>query len=133
MAAHSSILAWRVSWMEEPGTLQSMGLQRVGHDSATNTYLLTYTYNKRVTDYNLHMCVCMLSHLSHVQLSVILWMVTCQASLSMEFSRQEDWNGLPRPPPGDLPNTGIKPLSPTVLVIQTLHNWTTGKALNLCK
>ena len=32
MATHSSILAWRISWTEEPGGLQSMGLQRVGHD-----------------------------------------------------------------------------------------------------
>ena len=32
MAAHSSILAWRIPWTEEPGGLQSMGLQRVGHD-----------------------------------------------------------------------------------------------------
>ena len=32
MAAHSSILAWRISWTEEPGRLQSMGLQRVEHD-----------------------------------------------------------------------------------------------------
>ena len=32
MAAHSSTLAWRISWTEEPGGLQSIGLQRVGHD-----------------------------------------------------------------------------------------------------
>ena len=32
MATHSSILAWRISWTEEPGGLQSTGLQRVGHD-----------------------------------------------------------------------------------------------------
>ena len=32
MATHSNILAWRIPWMEEPGGLQSMGLQRVGHD-----------------------------------------------------------------------------------------------------
>ena len=32
MATHSSILAWRISWTEEPGGLQSMGSQRVGHD-----------------------------------------------------------------------------------------------------
>ena len=32
MATHSSILAWRIPWMEEPGGLQSMGWQRVGHD-----------------------------------------------------------------------------------------------------
>ena len=40
MATHSSILAWRVSWTEEPGGLQSMGLQRIRHDWATNAYLL---------------------------------------------------------------------------------------------
>ena len=32
MATHSTILAWRIPWMEEPGELQSMGSQRVGHD-----------------------------------------------------------------------------------------------------
>ena len=32
MATHSSILAWRIPWTEEPGGLQSMGSQRVGHD-----------------------------------------------------------------------------------------------------
>ena len=32
MVTHSSILAWRISWIEEPGGLQSMGLKRVGHD-----------------------------------------------------------------------------------------------------
>ena len=32
MAAHSGILTWRIPWTEEPGRLQSMGLQRVGHD-----------------------------------------------------------------------------------------------------
>ena len=32
MATHSSILAWRIPWTEEPGRLKSMGLQRVGHD-----------------------------------------------------------------------------------------------------
>ena len=37
MAIHSSILAWRVPWTEEPGGLQSMGSQRVGHDWANNT------------------------------------------------------------------------------------------------
>ena len=35
MATHSSILAWKIPWTEEPGRLQSMGLQRVGHDLAT--------------------------------------------------------------------------------------------------
>ena len=35
MATHSSLLAWRIPWAEEPGGLQSMGLQRVGHHLAT--------------------------------------------------------------------------------------------------
>ena len=39
MAAHSSIIVWKISWTEEPGELQSMGSQRVRHDWATNTYL----------------------------------------------------------------------------------------------
>ena len=37
-ATHSSILAWRIPWTEEPGLLQSMGLQRVGHNRTTNTF-----------------------------------------------------------------------------------------------
>ena len=36
MATHSSILAWKISWTEDPGKLQSMELQRVGHDCATS-------------------------------------------------------------------------------------------------
>ena len=39
MAAHSSTLAWKIPWMEEPGRLQSMGLRRVGHDWATSLSL----------------------------------------------------------------------------------------------
>ena len=42
----------------------------------------------------------------------IPWTVACQAPLSMEFPRQEYWSGLPFPSPGDLPNPGIKPVSP---------------------
>ena len=37
MATHSSILVWRIPWTEEPGGLQSMGLQRVGHNCMSNT------------------------------------------------------------------------------------------------
>ena len=40
METHSSVLAWKISWTEEHDGLQSMGSQRVGHDWATNTYLL---------------------------------------------------------------------------------------------
>ena len=41
MAPHSSTLAWKIPWMEEPGRLQSMGLRRVGHDWATSLSLFT--------------------------------------------------------------------------------------------
>ena len=52
--------------------------------------------------------------LSHVQLFATPWTVTCQAPLSVEFSRSEYWSGLPFFSPGDLPNPGIKPRSPTL-------------------
>ena len=42
------------------------------------------------------------------------WSVACQAPLSMEFSRQEYWSGLPFPSPWDLPNLGIEPQSPAL-------------------
>ena len=50
---------------------------------------------------------CMLSH-TVISDFAILWAVAHQAPLSPEFSRQEYWNGLPFPPPGDLPDPGIE-------------------------
>ena len=49
--------------------------------------------------------------LSRVRLFVTPWTVACQAPLSMGFPRQEYWSGLPFPPPGDLPDTGVEPAS----------------------
>ena len=57
------------------------------------------------------MPACVLSCFSCVQLFVILWTVARQAPLSMGFSRQEYWSGLPYPSPGDLPDLEIKPMS----------------------
>ena len=62
---------------------------------------------------SLHACLCVCV-LSHVQLFVTAWTVAHQPSLSMGFSRQEYWSGLPFPPPGDLPDPGIKPASPAL-------------------
>ena len=56
------------------------------------------------------LCI-MLSHFSRVQLSVTPWTIARQAPLSMGFSRQEHWSGLPYPPPGYIPNPGVKPVS----------------------
>ena len=47
MATHSSTLAWKIPWMEEPGGLQSMGSLRVGHDWATSLSLLTFMHWRR--------------------------------------------------------------------------------------
>ena len=52
--------------------------------------------------------------LSHVWLFVTPWTVAYQAALPMGFSKQEYWSGLPFPSPGDLPNPGIEPRSPTL-------------------
>ena len=51
--------------------------------------------------------LCMLSSFSRVQLFVTLWTISQQAPLSMGFSKQEYWSGLPCPPPGYLPHAGI--------------------------
>ena len=48
--------------------------------------------------------------LSRARLLATPWTVACQAPLSMEFSRQEYWSGLPFPTPGDLPDPGIEPM-----------------------
>ena len=55
--------------------------------------------------------------LSCVQLFVTPRTVACQSPLSMEFSRQEYWSGLPFPSPGDLPNPGIEPRSPALQAV----------------
>ena len=56
-------------------------------------------------------CTCVLSL---VQFSATLWTIACQAPLPMGFPKQEYWSGLPFPSPGDLPDTGIEPGSPTL-------------------
>jgi len=56
-------------------------------------------------------------------MSVTLWAVACQASLSIGFSRQEHWSGLPCPPPGDVPDPRIKPASPESPALQADSLW----------
>ena len=59
----------------------------------------------------MHMCSVAQSCPSN---SATAWTLACQAPLSMEFFRQESWSGLPCPPPGDLPDPGIKPAPPAL-------------------
>ena len=68
----------------------------------------------------LHCCACMLSYFSCVQLCVTQWTIACQVPLSMGFSRQEHWSGLPFSSPGDLSNQGLNPC-----LLHLLH-WKAG-------
>ena len=67
--------------------------------------------------------------LSRVRLFATPWTVAYQAPLSMEFSRQEYWSGLPFPSSGDLPDPGIEPRSP-VLQADVLPSEPPGKPLS---
>ena len=82
-----------------------------------NTCFRIFFYLKTILlRYNWHancIHIRVLSHFSHVQLCATLWTVTYQAPLSMGFSRQEYWSGLPCPPSGDLHDSEIKPTSLT--------------------
>ena len=66
----------------------------------------------------------MLSRFTSVGLCATLWTVACQSSLSMGFSRQEYWTGLPCPPPGNLPDLGTEPVASGTPALQedSLHN-----------
>ena len=90
-----------------------------------------------------HFYMCVSSRFSHVQLFAILWTVAHQAPLSMGFSRQEYWSGLPCPPPRDIPNPGIEPTSlmspalagrslPLVIYTHTHTHTHTTMQLTLC-
>ena len=68
--------------------------------------------------------------LSHAQLFANPWAVVCQAPLSMEFSRQEYWSGLPFPSPGDLHNSWIKPCYST-LQVDSLPSEPPGKPAHI--
>ena len=79
------------------------------------------------------LCMCMLSH---VQLFATPWTVAHQAPLSMKFSRQKYWSGLPFPSPGNLPSSGIEPRSPELQAdsLPLSHQWSSQKtfiSLNL--
>ena len=145
-------------WTEEPGSLQSMGSQKVGHRWATKhiahgiqpcpirhrgsplglLWKILLPDKKREMRRNLiscwHTCVraraiaaILISrgHLSWMNVMhymssrfICVWLcaILCQAPLPMGFSRQEYWNGLPCPSPGNLSYPGIEPRSPALQV-----------------
>ena len=74
------------------------------------------------------MPMCMLSHF---QLFKIPWTLACQVPLSMQFSWQEYWSGLPFPPPGNLPDTGLNSCLLWLLHKRwILYHWATRKPLD---
>ena len=104
-----------------------------GMESVLGARSLTCWTNREVPSMSLncpylsiHPCLC-----SVMSDSATLWTVAHQAPLSMGFSRQKYWSGLPCPPPGDLPNTGIKPTSPVspALQVDSLPTEPLGKPL----
>ena len=106
-------------WTGKHVVLQSMGSQRVGHDWATElnwTEGIQWRPNKLPT----LVPVCMLCR---IWLSVALWTVARLVPLSVGFPGQEYWNGLPCPPPGDLPHPGFMPTCPSLAgrVFATCH------------
>ena len=94
----------------------SSSVTRLGIQYIYQNTIFSYEAQKRLE--------CWISYsLSCVWLFVTPWTVACQALLSMEFSKQEYWKGLPLPTPGDLPNLGIKPVSPALA--SWLYHWAT--------
>ena len=59
-------------------------------------------------------CCCLVASVKYEDLCATLWTAACQAPLSMGFSREDYWSGLPRTHPGDLPDSEIKPRSPAL-------------------
>ena len=77
-------------------------------------YTHTHTLSCQLLVDCVYVHACMLSCFSGFRFCATPWTVARQAPLSMGFSRQEYWSGLPCPPPGDLPNPGIKLSSPAL-------------------
>ena len=127
MATHSCILAWRIPMDRGDGQAAVHGVTKSQTCLSTCTHKILLLLSSvmglifillcpLVADENVFICqkeplafmLLVLSHFSHVQLCVTLRTSAFQSSLSMGFSRQEYWSGLPCPPLGDLPDPGIK-------------------------
>ena len=119
-------------WMEpESPALQADSLP--SELSGKPKYTWDVHVNKLVSFSLVNLCfvTVKVNSLSHVRLFATPWTVTCQAPLSKGFSRQEYWSWLPFPSPGDLPNPGIKPGSPTWQA-DDLSSGPPGNSVTLC-
>ena len=109
-----TFMHWRRKWQpipvflpgESQGQRNLVGCSLWGHTESDTTEA-TYQYQQPVTIFS------SVQSLSPVRLFETLLIIAHQAPLPMGFSRQEHWSGLPCPPPGDLPDSGIEPTSLT--------------------
>ena len=119
MQTHTEII-WRDTWREDsrvkgevkiqitlPPAKECLRAREVGRDKEGS---FPRCFRRDTALSSPGFGVSMLSH-SVISNTAILRIVTRQTPLSMGFSRQECWSGLPIPPPGDLPNLGIEPAS----------------------
>ena len=147
MAIHSSILAWRIPWTEEPSGVQSIGSQRVGHDWRNRAsmhiythihtciytyYMYTHIYVYTHTSYmymHTHICVythkrvCMLSRFSGVQVFRTLWTVARQAPLFMDYPGKNTGVGCHALLQGIFPTQGWNPDLLHCRQIHHLNHW----------
>ena len=98
----------RCRWYGRSDSIQSLGPECSPRNLCTESIIVHEA--SALTPPRLPTCLCcaVLSRFSHIRLIETSWTVACQDPLSMRFSRQEYWIGLPFPPAGDLPNPGIK-------------------------
>ena len=105
-----------VHWQTDSLPLSHLGIPGKEYHSLKHLQMWRgrWIYFQRLTIEQLFLgilSVCVCCRFSLVWFFVTLWTVAHQTPLSMGFSRQEYWSGLPCPPPGDLPNPGIEPMS----------------------
>ena len=109
MTPHSSTLAWKTPWMEEPGGLQSMGSLRVGHDWATEQLHFSLSCIGKGNGNPLQ-CSC----LENPRDGGAWWAALYGVAQSQTWLKQLSSNsrvGCHFPPPGDIPDLGIEPAS----------------------
>ena len=105
----------RAHGQRSPEGYNPWGRKRVGHDLATKHYNEMTLIERRVC-----VCVCVCARArAHACAQSCLnlcgpWTIACQALLTMEFSRQDYWSGLPFPSSGNLPDPGMEPISPVL-------------------
>ena len=130
--AHFTLAMWQIFWSGVRTAsfsllLHNLLIMQLWTNHSTTSLIkwkwcLCIPYHR--TDVRISVPTCVLSHFSHFWLFVTPWIVAHQAPLSMGFSRQEYWRGLPLPSPGDLLHPGIEPAS---LALQanslTLGHW----------